>query len=100
MHKPLKPQASSHLKERHILYKKKTTALNNVAQLDGALTCKSKGRGFDSLSGHMPRLQVWSPVGVHTGGNQWIFLTWMFLSLSLKSIIMSSDEDKKKNLKI
>ena len=76
------------------------TALASVAQLVGALSHNSKGLRFDSLSGHMPRLQVWSLVGVHTGGNQWIFLTWMFLSLSLKSIIMSSDEDKKKNLKI
>ena len=40
-----------------------------VAQLAGASSCKPKGRGFNSWSGHMPRLWVLTPVGVHARGN-------------------------------
>ena len=54
-----------------------------VVKLVGALSCTPKGCGFDSWSGHIPRLQVWSPVRVCTGGNQSMFLSLPpFLSLS------------------
>ena len=36
-----------------------------MAQLDGVSSCKLKGHGYDSWSGHMTRLQVRSPVGAH-----------------------------------
>ena len=42
-----------------------------------------KSSGLDFQSGYMPRLQVPSPVGVHVGSNQWMFLS---LSLSLSQI--------------
>ena len=49
-----------------------------------ALFCKARGHWFDSWSGHMPGLWVWSLVGVHTRGNWMMFLcTLMFVSLSL-----------------
>ena len=45
---------------------------------------------FDSWSGHIPRLQVRSPVRAHMGGNQLMFLSHIDVSfspvLSLKSI--------------
>ena len=49
-----------------------------VAQLVGCFSC-----GFDSWSGHMPRLRVRFPVRVHIGGNQLMFLS---LSFSLSKI--------------
>ena len=42
--------------------KKECLALVGVAQLGGALSQGLKGHGFDSQSGHKPRLQVWSLV--------------------------------------
>lgn len=48
---------------------------------DEALPRSPKGCGFDSLSGHRPRLQGWSLVGARMGGNR-----STFLSVSLKSI--------------
>ena len=46
---------------------KRPEPLPCVAQLVGASSCKLKGCGFDSRSGHVPSLQVSprSPVGVH-----------------------------------
>ena len=44
-------------------------ALTGVAQLVGASFHASGGHGFDSQSGHIPRLQDQSPVKAHTGGN-------------------------------
>ena len=50
-------------------------------------------------SGHIPRLQVHSPIGAHMGGKQWMFLYHINVSLcvspplSLKSINISSGED-------
>ena len=38
------------------------SALAGVTQLAGAASCKPEGHGFDSQSGHMPRLQVRSSV--------------------------------------
>ena len=61
-------------------YEKSVTALANVTQLIGASFSTPKGCRFNSLSGHMPRLWVQSPVGVSMGGNQLISLS---LSLSL-----------------
>ena len=43
--------------------------LAGVAHLVGTLSPKLKDCGFDSWSGHMPRLQVLPPVRVHTRGN-------------------------------
>ena len=72
--------------------------LASVTQLIGALSSKPKGCGFDSQSGHMPRLWVQSPVWACTRGtDQCFFLTLMLLSpslspslpISLKSISMS-----------
>ena len=40
-------------------------ALAKVAQLVGESSSTPKGHGFDSLSGHITRLQVQSPVGEH-----------------------------------
>ena len=40
--------------------------------------------------GHIPRWQVWFPIGLHMGGNQSMFLTSMFLSLSQISKNISS----------
>ena len=56
-------------------------ALAGVAQLVGAAFRALKGHRFDSWSGHVPRLGVWSLVRVHTGGNQ-----SMLLSLSLSPL--------------
>ena len=50
-----------------------------------ALSGKPKSRRFNSQSGHMPGLQVQSPVGVRVRGNQSMFFLRInvFLSLSL-----------------
>ena len=56
-----------------------------VAQLVGALPCTQKGHRFDSLSGLIPRFQVWSPVGACAGCNRSMFLSHinvLFLSFS------------------
>ena len=52
-----------------------------VAQLFGVLFSTLKGRGFDSWSGHIPRLWVQSPVGERMGGTQSMCLTLTFFSL-------------------
>ena len=44
---------------------------------------KPKGCWFDSWSGHMPGLHVWSPVGVRMGVNQLMFLCHIDMSLPL-----------------
>ena len=64
-------------------------ALAGVAQLVGASSHRPKGHGFDSQSGYMPRLWVWSLVGAHMAGNQSKFLS---LSLSLPSPISKVKE--------
>ena len=44
----------------------------------------TKGLWFPSWSGHIPRLQVWSPFGALTGGNQsFSFLSLLFFPPSL-----------------
>ena len=45
-----------------------------------ASSCKPKSHGFNSQSGHMPRLQVWFLVGVHTRSNQSMFFFSPFSS--------------------
>ena len=56
------------------------------AQLVGASSCSVKGRSFDPPPGHIPQLQVRSPVRACTGGNQSTFLSLsLFLSLSPSS---------------
>ena len=42
-----------------------------------------KGWGFDSRLGHIPRLQVWSLVGVHMEGKWSLFVFHISVSLSL-----------------
>ena len=58
-----------------------TLSPGRVAQLSGAWSHAAKGWGFDSWSGHMPRLKVQSPVGAHIGGNQSVFLPHIDVSL-------------------
>ena len=41
-----------------------------------------KGYGFNSQSGHIPRLQVQSLIGEYTGGNKLMFLSHINVSLS------------------
>ena len=71
-----------------------------VAQLVGASSRTPKGCGFDSQSGHIPRLQVQSPVTVSTAGCRSMFLSHIHVSLSLPSSFskmnnkISSGEDK------
>lgn len=45
---------------------------------------------FNSQSGHIPRLEIWSPVSKCTGGNLSMFLTLMFLSHSAPLPILPS----------
>ena len=95
-----------YLPHRIDVKKKRVHALAGVAQLVGASSSKPKGLGFNSQSGHLPRLRVRSPVGAHMRGKRLMFpLTPLFLCpphpalsspLSLKSISMSSGEDYKK----
>ena len=78
------------------------TALADVAQLVGVLSCGPNGRGFDPWSGPMPGLWVQSPVGEIVRSNQSMFLSHITVSfslslsllLSLKSMKVSSGEDK------
>ena len=53
------------------------------SQLVGASLCEPKGYGFDSWSGHMPRLWVQSPVGVHAKGSWSVLLSHINVSLPL-----------------
>ena len=46
-------------------------------------SCKVKHSWLYSRSGHTPKLQVQSPVGVCTRGNQWMFLSHIDGSLPL-----------------
>ena len=79
----------------------KRRALDGVAQVVGALSCKSKVSRFDSQSGHLPRLQVQSLTGCVQEATDWSFshrcpsFSRPSLPLSLKSVNMSLGEDKK-----
>ena len=78
-------------------------ALAGVAQLVRVSSHKPKGHRFDSQSGHIPSLQVPSLVRTHTRRKRSMFLSHInvplppslspSLTLSPKSIIMSSGED-------
>ena len=46
-------------------------------------SCKVKGHWLNSRSGHMPGLQVRSPIRVRTTGNWWVFLSHLDVSPSL-----------------
>ena len=68
-----------------------------MAQLVGVLSLshRLKGHRFDSWSGHIPRLQVRSLVGMHMRRQSIdASLTSMFLSFSQSNEKMSSGEDK------
>ena len=54
-----------------------------VAQFVGASSHTPKGCGFDSQSGHRPRLHVLSPIRAHKGGGWSVFLSHVDVSLSL-----------------
>ena len=59
-----------------------------VAQLVGVSYAQQKYYGFNSQSGHVTRLQVQSPAGVHTGATDLYFsLTLMFSFLSLSPFL-------------
>ena len=60
-----------------------------VAELVGGVFCKAKGYQFDSWSGHMPGLQIWSLVGVYERQPINVSLS-VSLSLSLKVKIIKS----------
>ena len=68
--------------------------LDGVTQLVGGSSCKLKGRGFDSKSGHVPRL--WVLVPVVSLSHHVSFLLSLSLPLSLKSVSVSLGEDKKR----
>lgn len=55
---------------------------------------------FDSRSGHILRLWVWSPVEVHSGSNQSMFLSYInvYLSLSLSLSLSPKSIFCKKNM--
>ena len=57
--------------------------------LSWSVVSTPKGCRFDSQSGHIPRLQVQSPVGVHTGGNLLMFLSHIDVSLSHRFLSLS-----------
>ena len=54
-----------------------------VALLIGTSSHTPKGCEFYPQLGHIPRLQVQSPVGQHTGGNHSMFLSHIDVSLPL-----------------
>ena len=65
--------SSSTLTLSHLL--KWKGALAGVAQLVGALSCKPKGHGSDSVLGHVPRLRVWAQGwGTYKGQSVTMFL--------------------------
>ena len=67
------------------LFLKTGFALARVAHLVGP--CPANQRSwFNSWSGHVLGLWVWSSVGVHTRGNQLMFLTSMFLLIFLPPV--------------
>lgn len=57
-----------------------------------------KGLRFDSRSGHILRLWVWSPVEVHTGSNQSMFLSYINVYLSLSLTLSPKSIFYKKNM--
>ena len=91
-----------YVRDKKLSMRKIIKALASVAQLVRASFHKSKGYGFDSQSGHMPRSWVQTPIRVHTRGDQLLFLSHIDVSLPLslslpsplsKSISMCLGED-------
>ena len=60
-----------------------------LCSLGWALPYKPKGHRFDSWSGHVPGLQVWSWVGGHMKGNQSMFLSHQCFSSFFPSPFLS-----------
>ena len=52
-----------------------------------ASSCAPKGHQLDSASGHIPRLRVWSLVGVYTRSNWWMFPIHINVSLSVSASV-------------
>ena len=55
--------------QSHTTFLKQLSDLVGVPQLVGESSYKPKSHMFDSQSGHIPRLWVWSLVGAHMRGN-------------------------------
>ena len=76
------------------------TSPGPVAHLVGVVSHATKRCGFDSQSGHILRLWVWSLIGASTRSNQSMFLDHINVSLSLSLPQMNKNkslgEDKKK----
>ena len=96
------------ISSRAIQTESKASGPGQVGQSVGALPPMPEGCGFDSWSGHMPRLWVQSSIGACTAGNPSMFLSHTGnsslslppLPLSLKSMVeISSGNDKKKKKK-
>ena len=64
-----------------------------MAWLVGVPFHTPKVLGFGSVSGHVPRLQVWSLVGAHTGSNQLMFFSHTDVSVSLPSSLSKINEE-------
>ena len=77
------------------IYKTKCVAVACVAQLAGVESCEVEGCRFNSLMGHMPRLQVPSLVQAWTRGN-WSMFFPLPSSFAKNNEKMSSGEDKSK----
>ena len=74
--------------------KMSTGALAGAAQSVGASSHKPKGCGFDSWSGHMPGLQVPSPIQGSYESNQSMFLSHIdvFLPTSLPPLLAPNNK--------
>ena len=72
--------------------------LANVIQLVGMLSHKPNGHRFDSWSGYMPQLWIWTLVGARMRGKRSMFrsLSPRLPSPSLKPISMFQVEDEEK----
>ena len=67
--------ASSPLKTNLTIFPKTYQGLSRrCGSVDWVSSCKPKGCRFDSQSGHMPGLRVWSPVRTHTDVSLPLFL--------------------------
>ena len=74
---------------RNTTYKRTNCCPGQAALVVGASSCAPEGLGFDSHSGHIPRLQVQFPVKVRMGGSWLMFLSHIDVSLSLPSFFPS-----------
>ena len=74
---------------RNTTYKRTNCCPGQAALVVGASSCAPEGLGFDSHSGHIPRLQVQFPVKVRMEGSWLMFLSHIDVSLSLPSFLPS-----------